>query len=114
MTVDKNFRTFNFAQIAELVYSLVKEKYPMLSHFQLKKKKNVYHIRAKYGDRRLYACNETIEETVMHFFFEINRKVFLEKYVDSQTFNDDPIGEAVKTNKKEAKLVIELRLFYTN
>ncbi len=57
-------------------------KYPMITCFRVKKCKNVWFIRAKYGDRRLYACNDTIEEAFIHFFHEINQKVILQPYRD--------------------------------
>jgi hypothetical protein len=57
-------------------------KYPMITCFRVKKCKSVRFIRAKYGDRRLYACNDTIEEAFIHFFHEINQKVILQPYKD--------------------------------
>jgi hypothetical protein len=54
----------------------------MLRKFRVKKCKNVWFIRARYGDRRLYACNSTVEEAFIHFFHEINRKILLEPYRD--------------------------------
>jgi hypothetical protein len=67
----------------------IRAKYPMLSSFRVKRCKSVWFIRAKYGDRRLYACNDTIEEAFIHFFHEINQKVILQPYKDRNALRSE-------------------------
>lgn len=74
---------------ASLFVQTISTKYPMLKGFRIKKCKNVWFIRAKYGDRRLYACNDSIEEASIHFFHEINQKVILQPYKDRSTLRHE-------------------------
>jgi len=82
-------------KVASLFINGVKAKYPMLSRFRVKKCNNVWFIRANYGDRRLYACNDTIEEAFIHFFKEINQKIFLTPYRDRNSFRSERRALAV-------------------
>jgi hypothetical protein len=68
---------------------LISTKFPMLKGFRIKKCKNAWFIRAKYGGRRLYACNDSIEEATIHFFHEINQKVILQPYKDRNALRSE-------------------------
>ena len=83
-TVSQSNATSVQQAASEFVKGII-AKYPMITQFRVKKCKNVWFIRAKYGDRRLYACNDTIEEAFIHFFHEINQKVILHPYKDRVT-----------------------------
>jgi hypothetical protein len=73
----------------------LRSRYPKLRRFRVKKCENVWFIRANYGDRRLYACNETPEEAFIHFFHEINQKVLLQPYRDRATIRAERRMNAV-------------------
>ena len=63
----------------------IRKKHPRLWRLRIRQCENVWWIRARYGDRSLYACSDTLEEAFIHFFHEINQKVLLQPYRDRAT-----------------------------
>ncbi|GHT60479.1 hypothetical protein FACS189451_00610 [Bacteroidia bacterium] len=48
-------------QLTKKFFKRIRKQRPMLHRLEIKRLGNVYSIRARYGDRRLFACQETLE-----------------------------------------------------
>jgi hypothetical protein len=79
-TIEPGYALKYVHETRETFFALIEQVYPQLRQVKFKRK-NYYHareyfIRSQYGKRQLFWHAPTVEEAIIGFFAEINKKVY--------------------------------------